>query len=133
MLEWIVTSSFLILVVLALRAALGKKISAGLRYMLWAVVLVRLLLPVSLFSLHVHVGISQIPEWTPSEAMREESIYLLPVGSAPLESSGVHVTEDGTLADSGSFGYPRLTDDGERVVRYAEKISLIELLGWELC
>ena len=43
MMEWIVSSSLLILVVLLLRAVLGKRISAGLRYGLWAVVLARLL------------------------------------------------------------------------------------------
>ncbi|MDE6259740.1 MAG: hypothetical protein K2M42_02585, partial [Oscillospiraceae bacterium] len=48
--EWVFTSAFLILVVLALRAALGKRVSARLRYALWAVVLVRLLVPVQLFT-----------------------------------------------------------------------------------
>ena len=48
--EWVFTAAFLILVVLALRAALGRRMSAGLRYGLWAVVLVRLLVPVQLFT-----------------------------------------------------------------------------------
>lgn len=50
LLEWVLTSVFLILVVLALRASLGKRISAGMRYALWAVVLLRLLVPVQLFT-----------------------------------------------------------------------------------
>ena len=50
LLEWVCTAVFLILVVLALRAALGRRISAGLRYALWAVVLLRLLVPVQLFT-----------------------------------------------------------------------------------
>lgn len=50
LLEWIFTSIFLITVVLLLRALLGRRISAGLRYALWAVVLVRLLVPVQLFT-----------------------------------------------------------------------------------
>ena len=50
MLEWIVSGSFLILVVLVLRAALGQKISARFRYALWALVLLRLLVPVQLFT-----------------------------------------------------------------------------------
>lgn len=50
LLEWIGTSIFLILVVLALRAALGRRISARMRYALWAVVLLRLLVPVQLFT-----------------------------------------------------------------------------------
>lgn len=58
--EWIVSSCVLILAVLALRAALGKRISARLRYALWLAVLVRLLVPVQLFTSTV-VGIS-VPE-----------------------------------------------------------------------
>ena len=50
LIEWVVTSVFLILTVLALRALFGKRVSAGLRYALWAVVLVRLLIPVQLFT-----------------------------------------------------------------------------------
>ena len=126
MTEWIVTSCLLILVVLLLRSLLGKRISARLRYGLWAVVLVRLLVPVPLFS----VTVPQLPKWTPPEAMQEESIYVLPVDNRPVAESGVHVFEDGTLGDPNSFGYPRLTDDGERVVRYADRISPLELLGW---
>ena len=40
MLEWATSSCLLILAVMALRAALGRRISPGLRYALWAVVLV---------------------------------------------------------------------------------------------
>ncbi len=50
LLEWVVTSAFLILTVLALRWVFGRRVSARLRYALWAVVLVRLLVPVQLFN-----------------------------------------------------------------------------------
>ena len=50
LLEWVITSIFLILTVLALRAAFGRRVSALLRYALWAVVLARLLVPVQLFT-----------------------------------------------------------------------------------
>ncbi len=49
LLEWVCTSVFLIVVVSAIRAALGRRLSAKLRYALWAVVLIRLLVPVQLF------------------------------------------------------------------------------------
>lgn len=124
--EWVVSASALIVVVIILRGLLGKRISAGLRYGLWSVVLVRLLLPVSVF---LTMTVPQLPTWTPPESMREESIYVLPVGIAPLEDSGVHVREDGALGDTSSFGYPQLTGDGAHVVRYANKISPLELLG----
>lgn len=128
--EWIASSSLLILVVLLLRAVLGKRISAGLRYGLWAVVLVRLLVPASFFAWSVTATIPQLPTWTMPEAMQEESIYVLPVDVRPLEDSSMHVLEDGKLGDPNSFGYPKLTGDGETVVRYADKISPLELLGW---
>ena len=52
-LEWILSSCLLILAVLLLRKTLGSKISAGLRYALWLVVLLRLLVPVQLFTFEV--------------------------------------------------------------------------------
>ena len=123
--EWVISASALILVVLCLRGLLGKRISAGLRYGLWTVVLIRLLVPISLT-----VTVPQLPKWTPPEVMQEESVYVLPVSSLPLGSSGVHVAEDGTLSDPSSFGYPRLTNDGEHVVRYVDKITPLALLKW---
>jgi len=48
--EWIVTSSVLILIVALLRLVLKGKISLRLQYALWALVLVRLLCPVNLIS-----------------------------------------------------------------------------------
>lgn len=48
MTDWIVTSSVLIVVVAALRYLLRGKISLRLQYALWAIVLLRLLLPVQL-------------------------------------------------------------------------------------
>ena len=50
LLEWVITSIFLILTVLALRAAFGRRVSARLRYALWTVVLARLLVPMQLFT-----------------------------------------------------------------------------------
>ena len=128
MAEWVLSSSLLIAVVLILRAALGKKISAALRYGLWAVVLVRLLVPVSFITLPGIVP--RLPAIALPEFMQEDSIFILPVNSSPLEKSGVYVLEDGRLGDSHSFGYPKLDDSGKTVVRYADRISPLELLGW---
>lgn len=47
MLEWIVSSSVLILIIMAIRYLLKGKISLRVQYALWALVLVRLLVPVS--------------------------------------------------------------------------------------
>ena len=48
MTEWIVTSSAMILIIIALRGILKGKISLKLQYGLWALVLIRLLLPFSI-------------------------------------------------------------------------------------
>lgn len=50
LISWAATSSFLILAIIALRSALGRHMGAGLRYALWGLVLLRLLVPVQLFS-----------------------------------------------------------------------------------
>lgn len=52
---WILSSSVLILAVLLIRALFGRKLRPGLRYALWALVLVRLLLPGSLWTSPVNV------------------------------------------------------------------------------
>ena len=49
MIEWIVTSSVLILLVLLLRLLVRDRVSPRLRYALWGLVLLRLVIPVSLW------------------------------------------------------------------------------------
>ena len=78
LLEWIFTAIFLILVVLALRAALGRRISARMRYALWAVVLVRLLVPVQLFTSPV------AGTWVVTEKRVEHSVAEVPSAPAGL-------------------------------------------------
>lgn len=56
MLNWIVSSTVLILVVTALRFLLKGKISLRLQYALWAIVLVRLLIPGSFGETAISVG-----------------------------------------------------------------------------
>ena len=52
---WILSSGVLILAVLLIRALFGRKLRPGLRYALWALVLVRLLLPGSFWTSPVNV------------------------------------------------------------------------------
>lgn len=49
MIEWIITSSLMIIIIIILRFLFHNKISQRLQYALWGLVLLRLLLPVSLF------------------------------------------------------------------------------------
>lgn len=124
MLEWIVSSCLVILAVLLLRTALGKRISANLRYALWALVLFRLLVPVQLFTSSL-AGLQV--EYAAPEILREESLYVLPIQSMPLEDAeNISIREDGALLDANSFGYARLED--ETVRRYAARISPLEAL-----
>jgi len=52
---WVISSCVLIAAVIAVRAIFGKKMSAGLRYALWGLVLIRLLIPGTIFSSPVSV------------------------------------------------------------------------------
>ena len=56
MTEWILSSSILILVVIALRTVFKGKISLRLQYAIWCLVLVRLLIPVSFGSTDISVA-----------------------------------------------------------------------------
>lgn len=56
MLEWIISSSVLLLVVIGLRFALRGRLRPQLQYALWALVLLRLLLPVSFGSASFSAG-----------------------------------------------------------------------------
>lgn len=87
LLEWVFTSAFLILVVLALRAALGKRVSARLRYALWAVVLLRLLVPVQLFSSPL------AGTWVFSGAETKQDVYTVPAPPASPSAPVISLPE----------------------------------------
>lgn len=55
-LVWVISSSVMIAVVTALRAAFGGRLKSGVRMVLWALVLIRLLIPGTLFSSPVGVA-----------------------------------------------------------------------------
>ena len=50
MTDWIVGSSILIVMIFAIRKVFGMRISSRFRYALWAVVMIRLLCPVTLWN-----------------------------------------------------------------------------------
>ena len=65
MIQWIVSSSVLILVVIALRYVLRGKLSLRMQYALWLLVLVRLLVPVSFGASDLSV-MNAVPERAPT-------------------------------------------------------------------
>ena len=65
MMQWIVSSSVLILVVIALRYVLRGKLSLWMQYALWLLVLVRLLVPVSFGASDLSV-MNAVPERAPT-------------------------------------------------------------------
>lgn len=82
MIEWILTSSILILIITAVRFFLKGRISLRLQYALWGLVLLRLLIPVTLF----HSGISVLnaaPEQAIAQAQAQLSAPITYIGSTP--------------------------------------------------
>ena len=78
MLEWIVTSSALILIVALLRTLLKGKISLRLQFALWTLVLLRLLIPVNLFSSNLSV-MNAVPDTVPVSAPAPAAEQAAPV------------------------------------------------------
>lgn len=107
MMEWIISSSVLILAVIALRAILKGKMSLRLQYTLWALVLVRLLLPVSLggSDLSVMNAAAQVPVVQDVEALQGVS-------------GGIERSENGTVS-----GTPRYELMPDAPVTVAEETS----------
>lgn len=86
MIEWIVTSSALIGIVIGLRFLLKNRIRCGLRYGLWLMVLLRLLIPVSLPSAFSVMNL--LPETQSVQPVEESHGVVTPDSTtkAPLPS-----------------------------------------------
>ena len=84
MTEILITSSVLILVLLALRKAFQNSLSRRVQYALWALVLLRLLVPVSLPAVDFSVlTAAQTVEQTVTRNIDARPVYV-PVARAPL-------------------------------------------------
>lgn len=120
-LEWALTSTLLILAVLALRGLLGKRVSAGLRYALWAVVLARLLVPVQLFPIFAPVVSASGPD-----APR------VTVTAPPSPASAPVLAMNGSAADSLPDGMKPYDDNAAPAhsVPASEPLPVRQLPGW---
>ena len=122
--EWIITSSILIAVVIALRTLFRGKISFRLQYALWGLVLLKLLLPFSFVESPLSVM-----NIVPDSSIGKKEVYILPLSKEPVtEISGITVDSTGALIDTNSFGYAVLSADGAIITRYAEKMSVSRIL-----
>ncbi len=123
MTAWILSASILTLSVILLRLIFRKKIGRGMQYALWGIVMLRLLIPFSLFESPISVQNAL----TEAESQRE--IYVMPVSEVPVsDAHGVGVGEGGeVIFDANSAGYAVVSEDGKTVTRYLDKISAEEL------
>ncbi len=128
MIQWIVTSSVLILIVIMLRFILRGKISLKLQYALWLVVLIRLVVPVALFespasvmNIFSKISTKQTTETASAENEHEiteesEIIYVEyentePVYENILQTPNVDGNEVTKPAEQ-SFKFPEITAEG---------------------
>ena len=81
MTEWILSSSILILIVIALRTVFKGRISLRLQYAIWGLVLLRLLIPVSF-------GSTDISIFNLAETVKEQSAIqaVMDIGSLNVPS-----------------------------------------------
>lgn len=127
MMEWILTATVLMLAVLAVRAVLGRRMGPKLRYALWLLVLLRLLLPFSFWESAA----------SPANLVRvqEEAMFVTPVVTAPpvdadtpVPSPDLSTPADPVPADSGPAS-PSVIGGGEEAsTPYVSTFDLREML-----
>lgn len=91
MIEWIITSSVLIVIVIILRFLLRGKISLMLQYALWGLVLIRLLVPVSFFASSMSI-LGLLPEQKTAEPVSSETRIEAPASAD--EGEVFYIIED---------------------------------------
>lgn len=127
--QWAVSASALILLVLGVRLLLRGRLSCRFVYALWAVVLVRLLLP---FQLSIPLPVSAAGAAPNVPAVWEETqVPLFP--SLPQDMEDVNADyqtlEPGYSGPGpGSQGYVERSEDGETVTLYLDAFTWSEIL-----
>jgi beta-lactamase regulating signal transducer with metallopeptidase domain len=118
MTEWIITASVLILTVLILRYALRGRISLRLQYALWALVLLRLLVPVALAESSVSV-MNAFPAGVRSATAQNQPIEQTPSAPAAPPAAAGDVSGAGTATyntNAVAGAYHRAVDWGRIAV-----------------
>lgn len=124
--EIIFSSSVLIAALLILRKVFEKSIPRRLQYGLWALVLIRLLVPVTFPGL----SFDTFPFTENTDNITERQIYVLPIDSRPTSDfpKAEQALPGEPVASAESFGYNVLSRDGTRVIKYADIMTLSEVL-----
>ena len=99
MVEWVISTSLLIVIVIALRQLLKDRIQPWVRYALWLVELARLLVPFQFgeFDFSMMNGVEQLPMVQEIDSMQNVDQI-------------AHM-EDGSRVELYDFDYALLTDD----------------------
>lgn len=106
LISWCVTSSILLAVFLLLRGTLFRKLSPRVRYALWGVVLLRLLVPFQIPSLSLPTAAADLTPELPVLSNRplspDTAIGYAVIPSDRLEDNGLTIADDGTVQTSRS-------------------------------
>ena len=88
MTQWILSSSLLIVAVLLIRKIAGDRLSARLRYALWGLVLLRLLIPVS-----IGESALSVQNWLPEKQVQNTVTQQLPVYTTSDSEEIINTTQ----------------------------------------
>lgn len=101
LISWCVTSSILVAVFLLLRGTLFRKLSPRVRYALWGVVLLRLLVPFQIPSLSLPASAADLAPELPVLSNRplspDTAMGHAVIPSGLLEENGLTIADDGTV------------------------------------
>lgn len=124
MMQWIITSSLLILAVLLIRALGRNKLSARVRYALWALVLLRLLIPGSVGASAFSV-LNFVPEETAVQQIRQEMTaddrqhHTIQKSELPVTSDNTDTSDAFTPSDTSQTTQMSVaTQSNESTVQY---------------
>ncbi|WP_300690065.1 M56 family metallopeptidase [uncultured Oscillibacter sp.] len=125
--EILLTSSALILALLALRRLFRRTLSRRAQYALWGLVLLRLLIPANLPAADFSLLTAAEPvRQTVENRLEAPRRYYSPMSTVPAaQFPAADRAEPGHLVPdyAGSFGYPVLSEDGSTVTTYASRLE----------
>ena len=134
MIEWIVTSSALILLVLLLRVLIKDRVSPRLRYALWGLALLRLVIPLSLWESPVSV-MTPVAAQGAYQAVEKIPRYVRdrPDGWVDIGHESGYTSIPGEIAESREpvrYGWPEQTEAPLPELKRQVSIRNAFLLAW---